>query len=68
MGILEDDPFAFRILDFLFALVRLLCGLEMHRMPQVFTPAIHNFRYRGIIPAIGIALFFTLQVIPLLSE
>ena len=50
MGILEDDPFTFRIFDCLFALVGLLCGLEIYRMPQVFTPAIHNMCYRGIIP------------------
>ena len=58
MGILKDDPFAFGIFDCLFALVGLLCGLEVHRMSQVFTPAIHNSRNRGIIPAIGIALLF----------
>ena len=31
------------------SLVGLLCGLEVHRMPQVFTPAIHNSCYRGIV-------------------
>ena len=58
MGILKDDPFTFGIFNFLFALVGLLCGLEVHRMPQVLTPAIHNSCYRGIVPAIGITLLF----------
>lgn len=60
MGILKDDPFTFGILDSLFALVRLLCGLEIHRMPQVFTPAIHNSCYRGIVPIIKVALIFNI--------
>ena len=47
MGILEDDLFTFRIFECLFAFVGLLCGLEIDRMPQIFTPAIHGMCYRG---------------------
>lgn len=60
MGILKDDPFTFGIFDCLFALVGLLCGLEIHRMSQVFTPAIHNSCYRGIVPIIKVALIFNI--------
>ena len=58
MGILEDDLFTFRIFECLFAFVGLLCGLEIDRMPQIFTPAIHGMCYRGITPIIRIALLF----------
>ena len=60
MGIFKDDPFTFGIFNFLFALVGLLCGLEVHCMSQVFTPAIHNSRYRGIVPIIRVALIFNI--------
>ena len=60
MGVLKNDPFTFGILNYLFALVGLLGGLEVHRMPQVFTPAIHNSCYRGIVPIIRVTLIFSI--------
>ena len=59
MGILKNDPLAFRVQIGLFALVGLLLRLEIYCMAEVFTLAVHHIRYCGGIPFARIALLFS---------
>ena len=52
MGILKNLPLGFWIEKGLFALVGFFAGFEIYRVPQVFTPAVHDVGNRRRIPSV----------------
>ena len=53
MGILKNLPLGFWIEKGLFALIGFFAGFEINRVPQVFTPAVHDVGNRRRIPGIS---------------